>query len=84
MIKNPSIVIIDYGVGNTFSVSNAIKALGYKKVKVSNNEKYIREADALILPGVGAFHEAIKNLKKNNLHLVLGEVVSEAPMHSTC
>jgi imidazole glycerol-phosphate synthase subunit HisH len=86
MSKNPSIVIIDYGVGNTYSVSNAIKALGYKKIKVSKDKNHIREADALILPGVGAFDEAVRNLKKHNLHLVLGEevVVKKKPILGIC
>jgi glutamine amidotransferase len=74
-MKELNIVIIDYGVGNTYSVSNAIKYLGYKKLMVSNIEKEIREADALILPGVGAFDEATRNLKARNLIEVLNEEV---------
>ena len=53
-----SILIVDYGVGNTYSLSNALNFLGYKKIKISDKEQHIREADALILPGVGAFAEA--------------------------
>jgi len=83
---NQKIVIIDYGVGNTYSVSNAIKYLGYKKLKVSDDEKVIREADVLILPGVGAFDEAAKNLKARNLVEVLNEEVQvkEKPILGIC
>ncbi|MGI8892277.1 MAG: imidazole glycerol phosphate synthase subunit HisH [Bacteroidia bacterium] len=83
---NQKIVIIDYGVGNTYSVSNAIKYLGYKKLKVSNEKKIIREADALILPGVGAFDEATKNLKERNLIEVLNEevLVKNKPILGIC
>jgi imidazole glycerol-phosphate synthase subunit HisH len=83
---NQKIVIIDYGVGNTYSVSNAIKFLGYKKLKISNDEKIIRGADALILPGVGAFDEATKNLKERNLVDVLNEevLIKNKPILGIC
>lgn len=86
MKKNPSIVIIDYGVGNTYSVANAISFLGYKKIKVSDQEQDIREADAIILPGVGAFDEAARNLKSRMLHLILGEevLVKKKPILGIC
>jgi glutamine amidotransferase len=86
MKRNPSIVIIDYGVGNTYSVANAINYLGYKKIKVSNQEQDIREADAIILPGVGAFDEAARNLKSRMLHKILGEevLVKKKPILGIC
>ncbi|MBX2931659.1 MAG: imidazole glycerol phosphate synthase subunit HisH [Chitinophagaceae bacterium] len=74
-MKQPNIVIIDYGVGNTHSVFNAINFLGYKKVKISDNPEIIKKADLLILPGVGAFDEAINNLKQRGLEPILGEEV---------
>ena len=70
-MKQPKIVIIDYGVGNTHSVFNAITSLGYRKVKISDEEKLIGAADALVLPGVGAFDEAMKNLEGRGLKTVL-------------
>lgn len=86
MRKNPSVVIVDYGVGNTYSVANAIGFLGYNKVKVSDQEKDIREADALILPGVGAFDEAVRNLKSRMLHEILGEnvIIKKKPLLGIC
>ncbi len=74
-MTQPSIVIIDYGVGNIFSVSNAIRALGYRKLKISSVESDILSADALILPGVGAFEVCAKNLRERQLEKVLDEAV---------
>ena len=80
------IVIVDYGVGNTNSVLNAIKYIGYNNVLISENEKDINEAECLILPGVGAFEEAITNLKKRNLDVVLNEevLVKQKPILGIC
>ncbi len=85
-MKQLRIVIIDYGLGNTFSVYNAIKFLGYYKIKISDNEKIINEGDSLILPGVGAFDEAMKNLKERNLDLILNEqvLVKKKPILGIC
>lgn len=74
-MKQPSIVIVDYGVGNTCSVSNAISALGYRKVKISDAETDILNADALILPGVGAFAACAKSLRDRHLDVILNEAV---------
>ncbi|MDL2143324.1 imidazole glycerol phosphate synthase subunit HisH [Flavobacterium tructae] len=72
-----NIVIVDYGVGNTNSVSNAIKYIGYNKLIISDNESVINNADVLILPGVGAFEEAVNNLRARNLDQILNEQVLE-------
>jgi glutamine amidotransferase len=86
MKTNPSIVIVDYEVGNTYSVANAIQFLGYRQVRISNDEQFIRKADALILPGVGAFDEAARNLRKHMLHEILGEevLVRKKPILGIC
>jgi len=74
-VKQPSIIIIDYGIGNTFSVSNALIALGYRKLKISSSESDILNADALILPGVGSFEACVNNLRERYLDIVLNEAV---------
>lgn len=81
-----NIVIIDYGIGNTHSISNALSYLGYKKLKISDNEEHIKKADALILPGVGAYEEAINNLRKRNLEGILNEevLVNKKPILGIC
>ena len=85
-MKNKNIVIIDYGVGNTYSVSNAINYLGYKNIKISNDEKIIKKASILILPGVGAFEECINNIKKLNLDSILHEqvIARQKPILGIC
>ena len=62
----PTIVIIDYEMGNIRSVHNSFIKMG-ARVKTSNAIKDIRNADALILPGVGAFARAMKNLQRLKL-----------------
>ena len=57
-----SVAVLDYGVGNLFSMSNALKRAGLK-VKVTGDPEEIRSADAIVLPGVGNFGPASTNLK---------------------
>ena len=57
------IVIIDYNVGNLKSVVGAFKRIGLETV-VSRDEKVIKEAKGIVLPGVGPFPTAMKNLEK--------------------
>ena len=67
MNKNvKKVVIIDYQLGNLFSVKQACDSVGIN-AEISSNREEILKADALILPGVGAFIEAMNNLKKFGL-----------------
>ncbi len=66
------IAIIDYGVGNLFSLCSSLKKIGVESIVTSDPEK-IRLADKLILPGVGAFSDAIKKLRERGLDLVIKE-----------
>ena len=61
-----TITIVNYGLGNIFSVQNAIKKCGNKTI-VTNNFKDIENAEYLILPGVGAFENGMKGLKRYDL-----------------
>ncbi len=72
MKKN--VVIIDYQLGNLFSVKQACDKIGID-ANISSNSQDILNADALILPGVGAFIEAMTNLKKFNLDTAIIEKV---------
>lgn len=85
-MKHPKIVLVDYGVGNTHSVSNAIQYLGYKKIIISDKESVIKSADVLILPGVGAFEACASSLRIRNLDKILGEevLVSKKPILGIC
>lgn len=64
------IAIIDYGVGNLFSLSSSLKAIGFETV-VTGDADVIKHADKLILPGVGAFSDAIKKLRDTELDQVI-------------
>lgn len=58
--------IIDYGMGNLRSVQKALEGLG-KDVVISSEKKVLNDCSGLILPGVGAFPDAMKNLRQNSL-----------------
>lgn len=66
------IVIIDYGMGNLRSVYNGLNVLGIE-CKISSSIDDIKAAKALILPGVGAFKDAMNNLCRNSLDKVIKE-----------
>ena len=86
MMKNnkKNVVIIDYGLGNLFSVRQACQTVGIN-VTISNNSEEILNADALILPGVGAFKEAMNNLENLNLTTTIKNVVlSGRPFFGIC
>ena len=63
MSKNNTIAVIDYNMSNMFSIENALKTLDLKP-KITSDYDTILSCDGLVLPGVGSFPEAMKNLKK--------------------
>ena len=67
ILNKMKIVIIDYGLGNIFSIEKAFNRIG-QKVIISNDKDIISMADKLIIPGVGHFGSGMKNLEKNMLH----------------
>jgi len=73
------IVIVDYGMGNIRSVYNAFVRLGCE-VTSSDRIADLERADALILPGVGAFGEAVENLNSRNLLDALTHLVRDGDM----
>ena len=83
-MKNKSCVVIDYGLGNTFSVINALKVIGVKPILTSDHST-IKNADRVILPGVGAFGKGINKLKKKHIDESLGEfILKERPLLGIC
>lgn len=60
------IVLIDYGVGNLYSVAKAVALVG-GDVKISNAADDLKSAEKIILPGVGAFGDCMKNLSATGL-----------------
>ena len=69
-------VIIDYGVGNLFSLASSLKKIGEEAV-VSSDKDTILQADRIILPGVGAFGDAIAKLNGSGLSDIIMEEVSK-------
>ena len=66
------IAIIDYGVGNLFSLKSSLKKIGVESC-VSADPEVLRQADKLILPGVGAFADAAQKLRQSELDKVVKE-----------
>lgn len=79
------IVIVDYGLGNLFSVAKAFEMIG-ASVRISGDPQEIKQADRLVLPGVGAFGDGMEYLSKNGLDKVLiNEVlVNKKPFLGIC
>lgn len=77
------IAIIDYGAGNLFSVKNALDFLGYEN-KITASADDLKAADRLILPGVGAFPDAMRMLGESGLIGVIKEEVQKKPLLGIC
>ena len=70
------IAVMDYGVGNLFSLCSSLEKIGAKTV-VTSDPEVIRNADKLILPGVGAFADAARKLRESGLDTVIREEVAK-------
>ena len=77
------IAIVDYGVGNLFSLSSSLKALGLE-TEVTRSEERLRAADRIIFPGVGAFGDARAKLEETGLVPVLREEAERKPLMGIC
>ena len=77
------IAIVDYGAGNIFSVKNAMDYLGLP-AELTSKADDIRNADGIILPGVGAFPWAMNMLKKSGLVEVIKEEAVKKPFLGIC
>ena len=78
------IAIIDYGVGNLFSLKSSFAAIGFDTV-ITGDPKVLRSADKIILPGVGAFADAAKKLSDTGLDTVVKELAASGkPLMGIC
>ena len=78
------IAIIDYGVGNLYSLHSSFKFIG-ADVIVTSDPEVIRSADKILLPGVGAFEDAAEKLRKSGLDKVIcDEVENGKPLLGIC
>ena len=80
----PKIAIVDFGLGNLYSVKQACLAVGLDAA-ISSERHDILNADAVILPGVGAFGDAMQTLARLDLVSVIHDVVaSSRPLLGIC
>ena len=78
------IAVVDYGVGNLFSLSSSLSAIGAETV-VTGEADVIRSADKILLPGVGAFEDAAKKLRESGLaDVVCEEAKNGKPLLGIC
>ncbi len=78
------IAIIDYGVGNLFSLKSSFDMIGAKTI-VTGDKEEIKKADKIILPGVGAFGDAAKKLRDTKLDAVIKEEAkNKKPIMGIC
>jgi len=80
------VVILDYGMGNTQSLRSTLKYLGASEVLITSEKESILSADRLILPGVGSFNIAMKNLRLAGLEDILRIVLNstQIPVLGIC
>ena len=78
------IAIVDYGVGNLFSLNSSLKSIGAESI-VTADEATLRSADKILLPGVGAFEDAAKKLRDSALADLLKALAGEGkPLLGIC
>lgn len=78
------VAIVDYGVGNLFSLQSSLKAIGAEAV-VSADAEVLRSAERIILPGVGAFGDAVAKLRATGLDkVVLEQAEKGKPIMGIC
>ncbi|MFH1583257.1 MAG: imidazole glycerol phosphate synthase subunit HisH [Candidatus Falkowbacteria bacterium] len=83
-MRTPKITIVDYGVGNLYSLKRALGFFGVK-ADISEDEAFIKKSDAVILPGVGSFEAGMKGLKLRGLIDVIRKFAElNKPMLGIC
>lgn len=83
-MENSKVAIVDYGIGNLYSVLKACEKVGLNAF-ITNDKKEIEHSDALLLPGVGAFSDAMKNLNDLDLSVLLKDYAqTQKPLMGVC
>ena len=77
------IAILDYGMGNLRSVEKALEHVGAASVRTADHD-VVREADAVVLPGVGAFRKAMEELERRGLAELIEEQSNVKPILGIC
>lgn len=79
------VTVVDYGVGNLYSVSRALETCGCDEVEVSSDPAAIERAGRLILPGVGAFADGMRGLRERGLvEPIMRHAASGRPLLGIC
>lgn len=84
-MKKEKVVVVDYGLGNLFSVQRALEHCGVSDVCISSSIADVASADRLILPGVGAFEDGIRGLRNLGLiEPIKNHVENKKPLLGIC
>lgn len=82
--RHPMIAIVDYGLGNLFSIARACELAGLE-TRVTGDAADLKSADAVLLPGVGAFGDAMASLRERRLDSALKDVAASGkPLVGVC
>ena len=83
-MKKKYIAVVDYGMGNLMSVSKAFASV-FPDVRITDSKRVIDSADAVVLPGVGAFEDAVKNLDQRGVTKTLkANIACGKPFFGIC
>ena len=84
-MSSPSVVVVDYGLGNLFSVQRALEKVGAGNISISSDKDVVQNADRLLLPGVGAFGDGMEGLRSRGLVPVIKDFASSGrPVLGVC
>src|SRR3989338_5621831 len=78
------LAVIDYGIGNLRSVAKALEAAGAQDVRITSDPEIINQADKIVLPGVGAIKEAMRELRRLGLIKVIKDNIFKKPFLGIC
>ncbi|HCV75945.1 MAG TPA: imidazole glycerol phosphate synthase subunit HisH, partial [Pseudomonas sp.] len=76
--------VIDYGMGNLHSVAKALEHAGSHQVLVTGDPAMIREADRIVLPGVGAIRDCMAEIRRQGIDELVREVSQDRPFLGVC
>jgi glutamine amidotransferase len=79
-----TVAVIDYGMGNLHSVAKALEHAGIARVVVTGDPAIIREADRIVLPGVGAIRDCMAEIRRLGIDALVREVGHDRPFLGVC
>lgn len=80
----PTVAVIDYGMGNLHSVAKALEYSGIARVRVTSDVNEIRDADRILLPGVGAIRDCMAEIRRLGFDQLVREVGRDRPFLGVC